>query len=256
MLLGSGSIEAFGLTLVRTSAMVLGAPLFGLSSGFSGFKLGLIVALAGTMYSLGVEPLPGPIGPIEFGVLALRELVLGFFLAFCLQVTLVAVQVAGELVGHDMGFTMSSQMDPESGVNSGMVPRIYETFLLLGLLAMDAHHWLVQALFDSFQRAPVGRMSIGSGLAPAAIAGFTQMFAAGLTFAAPVVVCLVLSTAILGLLARLVPSLNVFDMSFQLRLLLGMGAMTLFAPLLSPAINALAGAFSRMLGQALGAIGG
>ena len=40
-----GTLEALGLVLARTSAMVLAAPLLGTGTTFSGFKVGLIAVL-------------------------------------------------------------------------------------------------------------------------------------------------------------------------------------------------------------------
>lgn len=246
-----GTLEAFGLYLLRTSALVLASPLLGLSGGISATKVGVIALLAFTLYAACGSPLGHSPAPIEYGVLALRELLIGFFFAFCLQCLMVGVQVAGELVGHDMGFTLSSQIDPATGVSSGLIPRIYETFALLALFAVDAHHWLIRTLAESFRVAPVGAMRLGDGLGELAVDGFTRMFAAGITFAAPVIACLLLTTCLLGLLSRLVPALHIFDLSFQVRVLLGLALMMLFAPLIAPATRRLADLLLEMLGAGL-----
>ncbi|TAJ21879.1 MAG: type III secretion protein [Planctomycetota bacterium] len=246
-----GTIEAFGLYLVRMSAFVLAAPLFGLSTGVNSTKVAVIAILSFALYSAGGAALDHSPAPIEFAALALRELLIGLFFAFCLQCLLVGVQVAGEIVGHDMGFAMASQLDPATGVSSGLIPRIYETFVVLALFAVDAHHWMIRALSESFRVAPVGSMRIGSGLSELAVDGFARMFAAGLTFAAPVVACLLLTTCLLGLLSRLVPAIHVFDLSFQVRVLLGLVLMMLFAPLIAPATRRLADLLLALLGSGL-----
>jgi hypothetical protein len=56
--LAPGTIEGFGLVLVRTSALVLAAPLFGLALPFSGARMGLIVILSAFFYSVACAPLP------------------------------------------------------------------------------------------------------------------------------------------------------------------------------------------------------
>ena len=57
-MLAPGTIEAFGLVMVRTSALVLAAPLFGVALPFSGARLGLIAILSGFFYSVAGAPLP------------------------------------------------------------------------------------------------------------------------------------------------------------------------------------------------------
>jgi flagellar biosynthetic protein FliR len=110
---------------------------------------------------------------------------------------------------------------------------------MLGLLAVDGHHLVLQALASSFERAPVGALVIEADLPTLVVAQLTQMFAAGVTFAAPVLVLLMLSSLVMGLLARMVPQMNVLEVGFTLRIVVGLGAMTLFAPLIAPALEVL-----------------
>ena len=110
-----GTIEAFGLYLVRTSALVLASPLLGTGAGFSGYKVGLILAMSMLLYWVGGEPLAQAPSAILFGIYALREVVVGIALAFVLHAVLIAVRVGSELIGHEMAFNMSSIVDPASG---------------------------------------------------------------------------------------------------------------------------------------------
>ena len=66
----AGTLEAFGLYLVRTSALVLAAPLLGTGSTFSGYKIGLIGSLALLLYTARGGPLGAPIEPIGSGTTA------------------------------------------------------------------------------------------------------------------------------------------------------------------------------------------
>ena len=231
-----GTIEAFGLFLVRTSALVLAAPLFGLALPFSGARLALIVILACFAFSATGVPLPAAAGPVAFVALALRELLIGLALAFVLHGVVLAVRVAGEMIGHEMAFNMATVVDPQ-GVSTPLITQIYEGLFLVGLFALDGHHLVVRALCDSFARAPVGVVGAPEGLADVLLRLFADMFTAGLTFAAPVLVVMVLVSAMIGLLARAVPQINVLEVGFTLRIAVALVAMLLFAPLLAPAME-------------------
>ena len=248
--LAPGTLAGFGLYLVRVSALVLAAPMIGNASPFSGYKVGLIAALSLLMYSVGGEPV-GSVGPIAFGAMAMREVLLGLVLAFVLHATVIAVRVAGELIGHEMAFTMSSQVDPATGISTPLITQVYEGFFLLGLLAVDGHHLLFRALSDSFVRAPVGDVGVQAGLSSGVLQLFSDLFAAGLTFAAPVMVVLVLTSVLIGLLARAVPQLNVLEVGFTLRISMALLAMFVFAPLMAPAMERLYLALADGLGGVL-----
>ncbi len=250
-----GSLEAFGLYLVRSGAMVMSAPLLGVGAQFNGYKIGLILALAVVLYLTTGKPL-GEVEPIAYGAMALRETLLGLFLAFVLHLTMLAVRVAGEMIGHEMGFMVARQVDPATGVSTPLVTSVYEGFFMLALLAVNGHHWLLRALGASFERAPIGSLNVDDGLASLAQRLFAEMFEAGLVFAAPVMVLLFLVSALIGLLARAVPQLNILEIGFSLRIILALCAMYLFAPLLAPAMERVYLSFSRWLERSVVVMGG
>jgi flagellar biosynthetic protein FliR len=235
-MLPPGSILAFGLYLARTSALVLSAPPFGTSHGFAASKIALTVILAMVLYAAQGQPLADSIGPIEFGALALREVLIGLALGLVAQLALMAVRIAGELIGVDMGLSLAGVADPVTGVSTPLVAQIYETLFLLGLLAIDGHHVLIRALLDSFERAPVGVITLGSSISGSVLALFAELFRAGLVFAAPVLVFLALASLLIGLIGRAVPQVHVMELGFSLRVMGALLALVLFAPLMAPAM--------------------
>jgi flagellar biosynthetic protein FliR len=64
----------------------------------------------------------------------------------------------------------------------------------------------------------------------------SDMFAAGVTFAAPVLVLLFLSSMLVAVLARAVPHVNVLEIGFSLRIAVGLLALFACAPLMAPAL--------------------
>lgn len=231
----AATLAGFLLVLARTSALVLAAPVLGQGTGFAGWRVGLIAFLSLLLFSVNGAPVDAP--PIELGLMVLREALIGVFLGFMLQLVLLAVRVAGELVGQEMGFLVARQVDPTNGVASTLITNLYENLFLLVLLALDGHHWLLRSLERSFTFAPIGRLELGQRMAPTALAMFSEMFRAGLVFAAPVMVFLVLVSVLIGLLSRAVPGLNVLDIGFTLRVLVALVALFLFAPLMEPAMR-------------------
>jgi flagellar biosynthetic protein FliR len=73
---------------------------------------------------------------------------------------------------------------------------------------------------------------------------------------APILVLLMLVSVTIGLLARAVPQLNILEMSFTLRIGLGLFAMFAFAPLAGPALHDLFAFLASALDEALVAMQG
>ena len=130
---------------------------------------------------------------------------------------------------------VASQVDPVSGVQSSLVTNFYENLFILTLLLLNGHHLLVRSLNLSFQRAPVGELWFGPNITATVRAMFGQMFAAGIVFAAPVMIFLVLVSLLIGILARAVPTLGGVEVGFSIRVMVSLFAMFLFAPLIEPA---------------------
>jgi flagellar biosynthetic protein FliR len=254
VLLEPGTLEAIGLFLVRTSALVLASPLLGTGSTFTGYRISLIATLSFLLYSVSGEPLATPPEPVEYALLALREVLLGVFLAFTLHAVVLAVRVAGEIIGHEMTFNMAQLVDPATGLNSPLVTRLYETFFFLGLLAVDGHHWILRTLAGSFERAPIGVLEFDASLITIVIDLFREMFVAGVTFAAPVIVLLSLVSLMIGLLSRAVPQLNIMEIGFTLRIVVGLVALLVFVPFLVPALETLYVGLQRGLDASLDAL--
>lgn len=249
-----GTLESFGLYLTRTSALVIAAPLLGTGTGFSAWRVGLIVALSLLLYGVGGAPLARSPEGLEYALLMLREVLVGVFLALTLHMVVVAVRVAGELIGTEMGFNMASQIDPVTNLQTPVVTQIYELFFFLGLLAIDGHHLVLRALERSFERAPVGQVAFAQDAGGLLLDLFQQMFVAGITIAAPVLVLLVLTSLLVGLLGRAVPTINVMDIGFTARIAVGMIALLVFAPFLAPAFEKLYASFMGGLDRALDVI--
>lgn len=234
-----GTLEAGGLYLARTSAMVLSTPVLTMGSQFSGFKVALIAILSGLLFAAHGSPLESTPDSLMFGAMAMREILIGLSIGFVLQLVLVAVKVGGQMVGHEMGFLMARQVDPETGVSTPLITRIWEDVFLIGLLSVNGHHFFLRALADSFRRAPVGDVQLSGNLAESMQSLFGSMFAAGLSVAAPIMVLLLLVSVTIGVLTRAVPYLNVIELSFTLRVGLGLVALFFFAPLLEPVLERL-----------------
>jgi len=249
-----GTIEAFGLFLVRTSAMILAAPLLGTGATFSGYRVGLIGVLSVVFFLAAGTPTIPEVHVVGYGICAMREILVGLTLAFLLHVVVLSVRVSSELIGHEMAFNISRIVDPATGASVPVLAHMYELLFFLAFLSVNGHLWMMRALMESYERAPVGSMTFNRGVTGFLLDQFQQLFAAGITFAAPVLVLLMLVSITFGLHTKAVPQINVMEFVFHLRVSGGLVAMFLFAPLLAPALDRLLARLMEGLNAGLDAI--
>ncbi len=140
-----------------------------------------------------------------------------------------------------MGFAIVNLIDPTQDVQIPVMGFFHFLIAILIFLAMDAHHWIIRALVDSFQVVPITTAGF-SGLLIGSIAkAFGDLFVVAMRIAAPTIAVLMLYNASLGIIAKTVPQINLLIVGFPIRIALGMIvvglSMTFFLPYLSGAFD-------------------
>jgi flagellar biosynthetic protein FliR len=147
--------------------------------------------------------------------------------------------VAGEFITQEIGLSFASEVTMSSDGSGGPLTVILDLFATLLFFGLNVHHLFLTVLDSSFLNFPVGQpfqMPMFDLVGEAASA---QEW--GLVLAAPVVVCLFLTTVVLALLTRAAPQLNIYTVGFPLRLIVGMVALLVFLPqLLGGLVNMIA----------------
>jgi flagellar biosynthetic protein FliR len=191
------------------------------------------------MVQVSVGALPLEIIPL--GWVAANELLVGLVMGASLSFVFAAIQYAGQIVDFQMGFAIVNLVDPTQDVQIPIMGFFHFLIAILIFLAIDGHHWMIRALLDSFDIAPL--MTAGfSSLAVAEIArAFGDLFVVAMRIAAPVIAVLMLYNASLGIIAKTVPQINLLIVGFPVRIALGMIvvglSMSFFHPFLSNAFD-------------------
>ncbi len=206
------------LATLRMSAFVAVAPPFSSRAVPARIKVALAFALA-----LCVVPsLSGQAPDADLLSLlgaALFQVAVGLTLGFVVMLALAAVQAAGELIDLASGFTLASLYDPLSNVTSSMFGRIHQLLAVTILFAVNGHLFLVRGLLTTFQVVPLRPLALGD-LGRLLTDDLGRLLASALQIAAPVLVVLFLAELALGLVSRAVPTLNIFAISFPVKILL------------------------------------
>ncbi|MDO5698919.1 MAG: flagellar biosynthetic protein FliR [Dermatophilus congolensis] len=164
----------------------------------------------------------GPfIAAIGFQVLA------GATLGFVAQLLFASFQAAGNYIDMTGGFAMASMFDPVSGTNSSVVGRITNLIATALLFTSGGHLLMLRGLLSSFDIEMTKAPDFGA-MARALIHDFGVMIGSALQIAAPVLAVLFLADLALGLVSRAVPSMNVFQLSFPVKLILTLALCSVF----------------------------
>jgi flagellar biosynthesis protein FliR len=219
---GEQQVAGFMLVLGRISPLFLLAPLF--SSTMVPARARSIVAVA---LAVGIAPIAlhagrVPVDVLGYAALMGKELLVGLAFAFALGALFAAVSVAGSFADTFVGFSFGSLVDPVTGNQGGVLAQVYAMVGLLVLVAINGDSWIIQGLARTYDAVPLTSMPDVRSIVAGAEMAFTGIFGAALEVCAPIVVAMLLTDTAFGLVARMMPQLNVFAVGFPAKVVVGL----------------------------------
>ncbi len=146
------------------------------------------------------------------------EMATGAVLGFLVLVVYSAVMSAGSLIDLFGGFQMASAFDPQGMINGAQFTRLFQMAAIALLFASDGYQVVLGGLAGTFTAMPLGGGLDLSAPVQAMIHAFTGMFLAALQIAGPLVVVLFLADVGLGLVTRVAPALQAFQLGYVLKI--------------------------------------
>jgi flagellar biosynthetic protein FliR len=235
------------LHFVRAGAFFVAMPLFGMQEDSRMLRLVLAVSLASVFWWTGERAIAVPDSLLGFGLIAVREACVGLAAGFAVGLLTAALVTAGEVISHEMGFGMAQIVNPATGQSSPVTSQLFEAMGYLLLFQLDAHHEVLRVLAVAYETLPVGQEFDVAPIAARLQAMIGDSMEAALHYAAPVLGVMVLVTATLVVLARAVPTINLLEFTFGVRIMLALLASAYF---LTEGVPFLARMFANLLGQA------
>jgi flagellar biosynthesis protein FliR len=213
---------AFMLVFARIGAMVMLLPGFGEMTVPVRVRLAIALILTLIMVPLHRAQFQVDVTNLNaLGVLMVQEIVIGLVLGLTARVTISALQVAGSVIAQQLGLGFVTAVDPTQGQQGLLVGNFLTLLGLTLLFATDLHHVVIAALNDSYSLfAPGATMPTGD-IAALITRAFAQAFKIGIQLSAPFLVFGLIFNLGLGVLARLMPQMQVFFVAVPLSILVG-----------------------------------
>ncbi len=240
-LLNMAQFQAFFLTFTRIMATLIHVPVLAGRSVPNPIKLGLGLILA---------ILLTPLNFIEFGRLGLdllsfsaaiaKEILIGTLCGYAANLAFGALSIAGNLIGLGSGFAAAQILNPALEEQGTPLDQILVVTSILIFLAINGHHSFLLGLQKTFEVLP-----INSALPRVAQEPLLRLTASlikiGVQMSFPLLATLLLTDLALGLLARVAPQIQVFFLGIPLKIGLGIFALAIAIPALSPLIRTIFG---------------
>ena len=235
--------------LVRVLGFFVTAPLF--NNLATPVRVRLISGIAVTFGILPLIP-PFPIVDMNSGTglwLLAREMGVGIAMGFAMRIVFAALLMAGEQIGFQMGLGFAVFYSPQNSSQTPVVSEYLSLITTLIFLSINGHLMLVSTLAQSFQAIPISVQALPANAWSNLVLFGSKIFSAGLLFALPVSVALLITNLALGILTRAAPQLNLFAIGFPITLVAGFAILSLSLSYFTPPLQAL---FEEALQMMLG----
>ena len=227
----------FVLVFARVGAMVMLLPGFGESNIPARVKLSIALLLTLIILPLHRNAYHVDLTSISsLGVLMVHELIIGIVLGATARVTLSALNVAGSVIAQQLGLGFVTAIDPTQGQQGQIIGNFLTILGLTLLFATDSHYLVIAALSESYRIFSPGEAFPSGDVAALATRAFASAFKIGMELSAPFLVFGLVFNIGLGILARLMPQMQVYFVGVPLSILAGFLILGLV-------ISALMGAF-------------
>jgi flagellar biosynthetic protein FliR len=155
-----------------------------------------------------MPPVPDDIAHLVAMVAA--EIFNGLWLGWLARMVLLALPMAGQIIAGSIGMTSVLQPDAMLGAGASALQRLFGLAAPLLVLGSGLHAMPLAALIGSYRLVPAGHLLPVGDTVSAYVSALTEAFALGFQLAAPFLMAAVLFHVSLGLLGRLVPSLQTY----------------------------------------------
>jgi len=214
---------AFMLVFSRVGAMTMTLPALGEATIPARARLMLalgltlvLVPLVGTLYPSSVRSMPAMLAGM-----VISEVLIGLVIGLLLRIVMGSVQVAGNVIATQTGLAFAQGLDPTQGAQ-GAIISLFLALLAVTLIFMsDLHHLLIGGIAHSFTLFPPGKLPAAADVAQLAINMVSGMYLVGMQMAAPFIVFGVIVYGGAGVVARMMPQLQVFFLVTPLNILAG-----------------------------------
>lgn len=231
-------LEYFLLVLVRVSCFVFIAPFFSMTNTPRNVRIALSFFVAVLLYhalpreTVAYETLLG------YFVIVMKEALTGLLIGFAANLCSTVVTFAGQIADMEMGLSMASMLDPATRENSTISGIYYNYMVLLMLMISGMHRYLLKALAETYTLIPInGAVFQRESLLTATLGFMADYILIGFRICLPIFAVMIILNAVLGVLAKVSPQLNMFAVGIQMKVLVGISILFLSTSMLPGAAN-------------------
>ena len=247
-------LEYFLLILVRVSCFVYVAPFFSMRNTPANVRVAMSFFTSLLLYqALTPTEAVAYSSLMGYTVIVLKEALVGLLIGFAANICTSIVNFAGSIADMETGLSMVTLMDPTSRESTSITGVLYQYVLMFMMIATGMYRYLFGALADTFVLIPVnGAVLRSESLMNSMLEFLSDYVIIGFRIVLPIFCSILLLNAVLGVLAKVAPQMNMFAVGIQLKVLVGLSVLFLTAGMLPGIADFVLDEMMRMIDSFVG----
>lgn len=220
-------LEYFLLVFIRIAFFIFSAPFFSTKGVPRQIKVSFALFLTLIVYHIT----PGYSAPayntvLGYSILIVKEAICGLLIGLAANLCTSIVVFAGRVADMEMGLSMVQLFDPLTNESNGFSGTIYEYAVILIMMVSYMHHYFISALVETFKIIPIGTASFSSEKIMTTMTTFLGDYVSiAFRLCLPIVASIMILNAVLGILAKSAPQINMFSVGIQIKIICGLTIM-------------------------------
>lgn len=212
----------FVLLVTRIGGLVAVAPALGDTAIPANVRAVLAFLLAIILYPMAAPFYAmGEVSMAAFVALIIQEVLIGLCLGILGRIALSALHTAGTIIAFQSGLAAAQSFDPSQGAQGALVARMLTVIGVTMIFATGLHHLFIHACAMSFKVFPPAQPIMLGDAAALVIQQVSASFGLALQLAAPFLAYGILFNIALGIIARLMPQLQIFFIALPANITVG-----------------------------------
>ena len=252
--LAAGGIYTLLLIFMRFGTALMLLPGFGDSYVAPTYRVLIAVGLSFILIPLLQPILPAPPASIAgLTMLIMTEVGIGIFIGIVARFFMAALDIAGTIISMQTGLSSAAMFNPQMSTQGTAFGTLLSLTAVVILFATNMHHMLLRAILDSYMFFPPGTVPDSGDLLQTIIRLLSEIFLVGVQLSAPFLVLGFVFFWGLGLLARLMPQVQVFLIALPIQIFVGWIILSVtFSIIIAVWLDHFSGAFMSFLRNGTG----
>lgn len=161
--------------------------------------------------------------------------VVGGLIGYIAQVILIAIEAGADMINMQMGLSSAMVLDPTTSSQVSILGKMFSLFALIIFIDIGGFYWIMRAFMRSFEIFPMFATSIPLDKIvnmDYIVKISSNVLYMGLQIASPVLLATLGQDIILGVISKTAPQVNVFQLSFLFKPVLGAAIMVWILPMI------------------------